>query len=287
MDEETMRLKDKFEVELLENIVLIATWLAEEYYIDYELNGGYSINPDRFTVEDEIILQSAYKDNHKFVGWYKVDTTPKQKMLFINATSSMEGEFVEVIQRGTIGDITLIAIFEYNGFIQLKDESMLGLYHAEIATTIPILEREVYDDDNPVYLLGVFLGQTIGNLRENFINEALIFVDSQQNILDDNQVVATGYQILVVDDDDQVIDRVHIVLKGDTNGDGRINAQDTAAVTNYINKSNMNLIAARLIAADINSDGRINAQDTAAVTNHINRSKPIYDETITSTMRKD
>jgi len=287
MDEETMRLKDKFEVELLENIVLIATWLAEEYYIDYELNGGYSINPDRFTVEDEIILQSAYKDNHKFVGWYKVDTTPKQKMLFINATSSMEGELVEVIEMGTIGDIKLIAIFEYNGFIQLKDESMLGLYHAEIATTIPILEREVYDDDNPVYLLGVFLGQTIGNLRENFINEALIFVDSQQNILDDNQVVATGYQILVVDDDDQVIDRVHIVLKGDTNGDGRINAQDTAAVTNYINKSNMNLIAARLIAADMNSDGRINAQDAAAVRNHINRSKPIYDETITSTMRMD
>ena len=161
------------------------------------------------------------------------------------------------------------------------------MYHAEIATTIPIEEREDYNDDNPVYLLGVFLGQTLGNLRENFINDNLIFVDSNQNILEDSNVVATGYQIIVLNEDGDVIDRVHIVLKGDTNGDGRLNAQDTAIAANYINKSNMNLIAARLLASDVNGDGRINAQDTAAIASHLNKSKLIYDGSTTSTMRKD
>ncbi|HHT99572.1 MAG TPA: hypothetical protein GXZ79_05770, partial [Acholeplasma sp.] len=284
MDRETIILRDKFDAGELEHIVLIATWLAEEYHIHYELNGGFSINPQTYTVEDEIILQSAYKEHHKFLGWYKVDNQPQTVMFMMMTQTEDTGELVEVIQRGTIGDITLIARFEYDGFIQLKEESMLGMYYADIATTIPIEEREAYNDDNPVYLLGVFLGQTLENLRENFINNDLIFVDTNQNLLDDTLTVATGYQILVVDDDGNVIDRVHIVLKGDTNGDGRITVVDFNNLSNHLNNSNQ-LIASRVLASDINGDGRITVVDFNNLSNHLNNSQLIHDPNITSTLR--
>src|SRR5690554_541450 len=283
-DRESFRIIDRFDADNLESIVLIATWIAEEYYINYEYNGGFSINPDRYTVEDEIILQSAYKADHKFIGWYKIDNQP-EVMFFMDTThTEIEGELVEVIQRGTIGDITLVARFEYDGFIKLKPESTLGMYYAEITTTIPILEREIYDDDHPVFLLGLFLGQTLENLRENFINNNLVFVDSNQNILEDTQVVATGYQILVYDSDNNVIDRVHIVLKGDTNGDGRITAVDFNSISNHLNQSSL-LIASKVLAIDLNNDGRITAVDFNILSNQLNQSSLIHDPNTTSTLR--
>ena len=116
----------------------------------------------------------------------------------------------------------LVALYEYDGYIQLKEESTLGLFHAEIDSMVPIYEREAYDDANPIYLTGAFLGQTLGNIRENFINPNIEFVDFDGNPLTDDNIVATGYQIIIRHSDDETIirDRVHIVLKGDTNGDG-------------------------------------------------------------------
>ena len=79
----------------------------------------------------------------------------------------------------------------------------------------------------------------------------------------------------------EIIDRIHIVLKGDTNGDGRITVADTNIIKNHISKKN-ELIAARIIAADINGDGRITVADTNMIMNHISNKTPLWDKDMTA-----
>jgi hypothetical protein len=259
---------------LEETYTLIPYWVPEEYDIDYETDGGIHFNNPTFTADKDFPLLDAEKEDHAFVGWYLTE-----------ADGEYEEGFIDVIKAGTIfASIKLVAIYEYTGYIQLKEESMLGLYHAELSVTEPIHEREEYNDDHPVYLLGVFLGQTISNLRENFINNDLIFVDAIGKELKESDVVATGYQVIAKNSNGEIIDRVHIVLKGDTNGDGRITVADTNIIKNHISKKN-ELIAARIIAADINGDGRITVADTNMIMNHISNKTPLWDKDMTSTLR--
>ncbi len=259
---------------LEETYTLIPYWVPEEYDIDYETDGGIHFNNPTFTADKDFPLLDAEKEDHAFVGWYLTETD-----------GEYEEGFIDVIKAGTIfASIKLVAIYEYTGYIQLKEESMLGLYHAELSVTEPIHEREEYNDDHPVYLLGVFLGQTISNLRENFINNDLIFVDAEGKELNESDVVATGYQVIAKNSNGEIIDRIHIVLKGDTNGDGRITVADTNIIKNHISKKN-ELIAARIIAADINGDGRITVADTNMIMNHISNKTPLWDKDMTSTLR--
>jgi len=272
-----------------EGLDLYTHWTPIIYNINYELNGGDAVNPTIYTIEDRIILQNAQKEDHRFVGWFmekEEEENGIQMMSTMNEPQEKELIPVDVIEEGMIGDITLIAIFEYDGYIQLRDESTLGLYHADITTTIPIYEREAYDDDNPVYLLGVFLGQTLGNLRENFINDNLVFTDKDGNILDDEQVVATGYQIIITDEEDETMikDRVNIVLKGDADGDGRITVADINAIDNMISGRLEILEVAKLLSVDLDNDGRITVADANILDNHISGRSPIHDSNKNSTI---
>ncbi|MFA7076398.1 MAG: dockerin type I repeat-containing protein, partial [Candidatus Izemoplasmatales bacterium] len=269
---------------------LYATWIPIIYNIDYELEGGVAVNPTQYTIEDRIILQPAEKEDYKFLGWYIkeiIEDVPDPLLRGMRRLSSYDSlQKIEVIEPGQIGNIILVAAFQYDGYIKLKTESTLGLFHADIATTIPIYEREVYDDLNPVYLLGVFLGQTIGNLRENFVNENILFVDKDGNILTDDQVVATGYQIIIKDEEDETMikDRVHIVLKGDTNGDGRLTGTDTVMFENHVSLKVEMIEASKILAADMNNDGRITGTDTTVITNHILGKILYWDPEITTTL---
>ncbi|MFA7106956.1 MAG: InlB B-repeat-containing protein, partial [Candidatus Izemoplasmatales bacterium] len=270
---------------------LYATWIPIIYSIDYDLDGGVAVNPTQYTIEDRIVLQPAEKEDYKFLGWYVkeiIEDVPVDQLRGFKRYSSYETlQPIEVIEPGQIGNIVLVAAFQYDGYIKLKPESTLGLFHAEIATTIPIYEREVYDDQNPVYLLGVFLGQTIGNLKENFVNENIIFVDKDGNILTDDQVVATGYQIIIRDEEDETVikDRVHIVLKGDVSGDGKISILDEIQIKNHILKTD-ELEAAKLLAALINDDDLVTVTDNISINNHLLGQKKIHDENIESTMEE-
>ena len=238
------------------------------------------MNPDSYTIEDRIELQSAYKKDYKFVGWTMEHVTEiVGPMMFrtamIRTMSTPSEAFVEAIEEGTIGNIILTARYKYDGYIILKDQSMLGMFYAEITSIIPIVEREEYMDSKPVYLMGVFLGQTLGNLRENFINDNLVFLDSKGNVITDDKVVSTGHQIVIYDETDgSVRDRVIIVLKGDTNGDGSIDIMDLNTITMHI-KETTPLEAEFLIALDI---------DLNKIVLHIKEVEFIHDKNQTGTM---
>ena len=59
----------------LNNITLIARYNVINYTITYELNGGTnnSSNPEKYTVENNVIFANPTKKGYTFVGWYLED----------------------------------------------------------------------------------------------------------------------------------------------------------------------------------------------------------------------
>ena len=97
-------LNDKLITKLSEgtygNLVLTAQWEAIEYDITYVLNGGenHLNNPNKYTIEDEITLLEPTKIGYTFNGWL------------------LDGVIVTIIEEGTIGNLTLVAIWTVNKY---------------------------------------------------------------------------------------------------------------------------------------------------------------------------
>ena len=76
-----------------ENVTLYAKFAPVTYTIAYDYSGGEGVeNPSTYTVESEdIILNAASKTGFEFVGWFNGE------------------EKIEVIKKGSFGDISLVA----------------------------------------------------------------------------------------------------------------------------------------------------------------------------------
>ena len=151
---------------------------------------------------------------------------------------------------------------------------MLGMFHAEITSIHPIEERTGYDEADPIYLMGVKLNQTWGELKEEFINKNLFFLDKDGRLLGDDDIVATGRMIVIKDTNGTIIDRVHVVLKGDVSGDGMLNAEDYTLVLYHI--TNRKPVTKEfMLASLVTDDDVINAEDYTAILYHITGRKYI------------
>ena len=79
------------------NITVYAQWTRDTYNITYNLNGGTNneLNPETYTVEDNIILQPATKIGYIFDGWY--------------GDAVFTGSEIIEISAGNVGDKTFYA----------------------------------------------------------------------------------------------------------------------------------------------------------------------------------
>ena len=95
------------------DVTLVAKWSAIKYSITYNLNGGTnnSLNPEWYTIEDEIILLNPFKSGYTFLGWY------------------CEKNLTKKINIGSIGDIHLEAKWtpNQNGLFILSEDESYGL----------------------------------------------------------------------------------------------------------------------------------------------------------------
>ena len=88
------------------DVVLYAAWDKNVYNINYENLFNSSLPSDAahtYTVEDDVILKEPERDGYDFEGWY--------------LNSNYEGEPIEKIEKGTIGNISVYAkwsIITYN-----------------------------------------------------------------------------------------------------------------------------------------------------------------------------
>ncbi|MDD3340740.1 MAG: cadherin-like beta sandwich domain-containing protein [Bacilli bacterium] len=74
---------------------------------------------------------------------------------------------------------------------------------------------------------------------------------------------------------EEVIDQKVIVIKGDTDGNGTINAIDALKTVNHIIETSQ-LSGSYLVAADTTNDGTVDAIDALKIVNHIIGTGPLY-----------
>jgi hypothetical protein len=70
-------------------------------------------------------------------------------------------------------------------------------------------------------------------------------------------------------------DRDEVVIKGDTNGDGKITINDSVKIVNHF-LGTAPLTGAYLAAADTNGDTRITINDSVKIVNHFLNVAPLF-----------
>lgn len=125
---------------LLNDLTLYSAWEAIYYNINYDLDGGKLDNqPLEYTVEG-LAIDNPSKTGYSFLGWTNDDITNPQV------------DFV--IEKGTIGDINLIANWEINKYsITFKnyDETILSCEEYEFGTLPTYSEDEPSKESDNTY----------------------------------------------------------------------------------------------------------------------------------------
>lgn len=114
------------------------------------------------------------------------------------------------------------------------------------------------------YLFGFNLGTSLETMRQSFTSIKGVSIISIQN--NNLQTVATDIKLSL-----RIGTTTYnyiLVLKGDVNGDGKIQATDYVKIRNHI-MSKAQLTGASLQAADIDQDEKVQATDYVKVRNHI------------------
>jgi len=114
------------------------------------------------------------------------------------------------------------------------------------------------------------VGATLAELRQCLrVPSVPVAEDANGNlIVNESQPLKTGTTLTVYDDDNSIIDRVTIVVKGDVNGDGAISITDMLMVKALLlHKSE--LLGAYAMAADVNADEGISITDFLIFKSHL------------------
>ncbi|MBR2884441.1 MAG: InlB B-repeat-containing protein [Clostridia bacterium] len=123
---------------------------------------------------------------------------------------------------------------------------------------IPIITDEILD---------THIAATAGEIKAQFINTDIAFVDINGNAVSDNTPIGTGSRVILMDGE-SVIDSITLVVTGDYNGDGYINNRDASMITRYlVDKEKAELY--QMLAIDVNGDGYVNNRDASMVSRYL------------------
>jgi hypothetical protein len=115
-------------------------------------------------------------------------------------------------------------------------------------------------------VMGVALGSDASTVKDNFENENIkIKTLSDEEVTD--KLVGTGFVVELIIDGN-VVDSASIVIKGDTDGTGKIDATDYLLLKRHVLKISM-LNGAAFAAADVDGSGTIDATDYILIKRHI------------------
>lgn len=101
------------------------------------------------------------------------------------------------------------------------------------------------------------------SIKENIVQNVSV-VDNEGNLIDDTEIVKTGYKILLTDDVGNIIDELTLCIQGDINCDGQVNSRDIASLQKSILNAT-ELSSYIKLASDITKDDKINSKDLAAI----------------------
>ena len=162
-----------------------------------------------------------------------------------------------------LGDISQFSTTEYNTNpenklnIKLYPENTTQKNVSFQINQMSQEEAELYDKvDMPYYvwIMGSRYYQNAYSMYGYNLGKTTIRAYSE-----DNPEIYTDFTV-------EVVEEIPQFLKGDVNGDGKVNAGDYVAILNYVRKK-ITLTEEQLQRADANGDGKINAGDYVTVLN--------------------
>ena len=129
---------------------------------------------------------------------------------------------------------------------------------------VKALDLKNADDNLTGFTLGTDISSILKNAKEKYANAVIKVFDADNNEIEKG-LIATGQKITIIHNTTKTY---NVVLKGDTNGDGKISAIDYSKVKLDILNSNK-LQGSYSIAADTSGDGKISAIDYSKIKSHI------------------
>lgn len=139
----------------------------------------------------------------------------------------------------------------------------------KISDTLPVVQEFLLNEGSRYsiqdgILRGVSHRETVDFIISNFIPWSSLRVFNTNNeALAGDASVSTGYKIRLLDGN-TVLGELTIIVKGDVDGNGRVNALDISAIQKHIlDIESLSGIPEK--AADLDNDGRVNSLDISAV----------------------
>ena len=124
----------------------------------------------------------------------------------------------------------------------------------------------------------VVLDTTVGDLivgeLDNPKEYLQVWNHDDNTRIGENEKLGTGMIVKLIIDGEE-FDRDEIVIKGDTNGDGKITINDSVKIVNHFLNTSP-LTGAYLAAADTNGDTRITINDSVKIVNHFLNVTPLF-----------
>lgn len=206
---------------------------SAEYYVyqDYSITvqcgtAGGSVTGNGVFAKDSIVQVIAIPNqDYVFQGWYENGV----KILNANATYSFTVEKVRTLEAK---------------FAPL-----------DICDIVPVPPKSGVVDQTNRYLLGIKGGDKVQDYFTVTNNGSITQISNSYGYND-----ATGSQVQIVSENGIVVDVYTIVILGDVNGDGAIDAFDVIAIDLYLHNL-IELEGAYWKAADINKDGVVDETD--------------------------
>lgn len=149
-------------------------------------------------------------------------------------------------------------------------------------------QLQLIEDSNyalsDAFISNVKKNTTADAMRSQFTNENTVINNLSGNAIGDNDVVGSGFVICIINGD-EIIDQRTIIVEGDVNCDGEVDAKDATQITRYSNgktsvfgsTSNTVLEEARLRAGNVNGDNEVDAKDATQITRYSNGKTSIFD----------
>ncbi len=214
------------------NKVYTANWSPINYTIQFNSNSGSGIMDDQFFIYDSPQL-------------LKTNSFTKEDYLFKEWNTKPDGTGKSLTNNQIINNLTI------------TDGDIITLYAIWIPDNYKITNYQVEDN-----YICISQNTTVSEFKENIILNSSgmfnIFNRDGYEITDDSYILGTGMNVKIVLVE-KIVD-LYIVVSGDIDGNGIINAQDLSMINKYrLNKLNLEDIYFR--AADINNDRLVNIID--------------------------
>lgn len=254
------------------NLEFYAKWEIITYTIAYIVGDGINSpeNIESYTViSDTFILFEATKPGYQFAGWYYDEEYTQPAETTINT--------------GSIGDITIYALFVEISKMILAENSIIGGESVpqihNLATfnglNPTIVNSRDEEEGKTVYLIGTFINERVADVKNSFVNGHQLKVYNAGNVeMSDTAAVGTGYRIRLLDDNNNIVDEVVIVIIGDVRGDARIRPFDILRLGQHLSGHSA-LTDAFLIAGDVRGDRRIRPFDILRLGQHLSGHNPL------------